>query len=62
MAQLLQMFTGNALDLSQLSTTVPMIFSDPNVRVKPQFGGKRLAIYMHVPWLLTIIGIKIKPI
>jgi hypothetical protein len=56
------MITGNALNLAQLPTAIPMIFGDPDVWVKPHFGGKRLAINMHMTRFLTIVGIEVKTI
>jgi hypothetical protein len=55
MSQGLQMLTHDALDVTELSTAIPVIGCQCDVGIKPEFSAPVLAVDVHVSRLTAII-------
>jgi hypothetical protein len=62
MSQGLQMLANNALDVTQLSAAIAVICGQRDVGIQPEFSASALSVYVHMPWLTTIIRVKVKAI
>jgi hypothetical protein len=61
MSQSLQIFSQDAFNITQLFSSLAVIFSQGHIGVEPELCTNVLANYVHMAWLIAVMGIKVEP-